>query len=84
MRKNLCADNALMQKYLLKMYQIQMPYLSRKWKQSNMKILSSMFVYLRPRMDSTSLNSISAVLDPVAAKAEEDLLLKQIEKYLKE
>ncbi|KAH8765060.1 required for hyphal anastomosis [Diaporthe sp. PMI_573] len=50
LRKNLRIPQDRLRLYTLKLFKNQVPYCSRKWRQSNMRVITAIYLYCRPEL----------------------------------
>ena len=50
LRKNLRIPQERLRLYTLKLFKNQVPYCSRKWRQSNMRVITAIYLYCRPEL----------------------------------
>lgn len=72
LRKNLRVPQPELRLYTLKLYKNQVPYCSRKWRQSNMRVLTAVYLHCRPELRDAWLAGCD-----VDAEMEEALPLEQ-------
>lgn len=72
LRKNLKVPQPQLRLYTLKLYKNQVPYCSRKWRQSNMRVITAVYLHCRPELRDEWLAGCD-----VDAEMEEALPLEQ-------
>lgn len=72
LRKNLKVPQDQLRLYTLKLFKNQVPYCSRKWRQSNMRVITAIYLHCRPELRDEWLAGCD-----VDAEMEEALPLEQ-------
>jgi hypothetical protein len=72
LRKGLKIPDPHLRQYTLKLFKSQVPYCGRKWRQSNMRVITAIYLYCRPELRDDWLAG-----SDVDAEVEEALPLEQ-------
>jgi len=79
--KALCVRNSMFQLYVLKLLKVQLKFLGRQWKKSNMKLLSAIYQKVRHRLTDDWAYSNDNEAKPWDFQAEEFTLQANINKF---
>jgi hypothetical protein len=80
LKKVIKIEQPTLQTYMLKVYRCIVPLMGRKWRQSNMKVVTGIYMHLRPDLSSSWLKSYDSDI-PVQASQEQDIALRSITNF---
>ncbi|KAF8631239.1 hypothetical protein AX15_002568 [Amanita polypyramis BW_CC] len=80
LKRVLRVNHPMLQLHILKLIKSQVPFCGRKWRQSNMKVITSIYLNCRPDLRDEWLTGIE-VEDPADAQAQEQALRHLVKFY---